>query len=98
MNNTNRHFLIDVERLKIWMLPTLAMVKNGKTTDYIVGLDELGGHEDFDPSLLEGRLISAGILFESACAKPKPQYSEVKRSIAKGGFCKAESDEDSDFD
>lgn len=98
MDNTNRYYLIDVERLKIWMLPTLAMVKNGKTTDYIVGLDELGGHEDFDPSLLEGRLISAGILFESSCAKPKPQEGQVKRSIAKGGFRKSESDEDSDFD
>lgn len=98
MDNTNRYYLIDVERLKIWMLPTLAMVKNGKTTDYIVGLDELGGHEDFDPSLLEGRLISAGILFESSCAKPKPQEGQVKRSIAKGGFRKSESDEDSDFE
>jgi len=29
------------------MLPTLAIIKNEKTTDYIVGLDELGGTEDF---------------------------------------------------
>lgn len=35
------------ERLKIWMLPTVAVIKNEKTTDYIVGLDELGGVEDF---------------------------------------------------
>lgn len=29
------------------MLPTLAVIKHEKTTDYIVGLDELGGSEDF---------------------------------------------------
>lgn len=36
-----------VERLKIWMLPTLALVKQEKTTDYVVGFDELGGKDDF---------------------------------------------------
>ena len=33
------------DRLKVWMLPTLAIIKQEKTTDYIVGLDELGGEE-----------------------------------------------------
>jgi hypothetical protein len=37
----------NAERLKIWMLPTLAIIKHEKTTDYVVGLDELGGAEDF---------------------------------------------------
>lgn len=48
-----------VERLKIWMLPTLAVIKKEKTTDYIVGLDELGGTDDFStacsPSLTLAR-------------------------------------------
>jgi hypothetical protein len=35
------------ERLKIWMLPTLALIKKEKTTDYIVGFNELGGKDDF---------------------------------------------------
>lgn len=30
------------------MLPTLAVIKKEKTTDYIVGLDELGGTDDFN--------------------------------------------------
>ena len=29
------------------MLPTLAIIKHEKTTDYVVGLDELGGSEAF---------------------------------------------------
>lgn len=36
-----------MERLKIWMLPTLALVKQEKTVDYVVGFDELGGRDDF---------------------------------------------------
>ena len=35
------------ERLKIWMLPTLALVKHGKVADYVVGFDDLGGKDDF---------------------------------------------------
>lgn len=40
------------------MLPTLAIVKSGKTTDYVVGFDDLGGTDDFSTSALEQR--SAG--------------------------------------
>ena len=35
------------EKLKIWMLPTLALIKNEKVIDYIVGLDDVGGSDDF---------------------------------------------------
>ena len=35
------------ERLKIWMLPTLALIKMEKTVDYVVGFDELGGTDGF---------------------------------------------------
>lgn len=41
-----RSAAVPADRLKVWMLPTLAIIKQEKTTDYIVGLDELGG-EDF---------------------------------------------------
>lgn len=30
------------------MLPTLAVIKKEKTVDYVVGLDELGGTDDFN--------------------------------------------------
>ena len=46
-------FLTD--RLKIWMLPTLALIKNEKTTDYIVGFDDLGGVDDFQTETLAMR-------------------------------------------
>lgn len=36
-----------VEKLKIWMLPTLALICQEKTVDYVVGFDDLGGKDDF---------------------------------------------------
>lgn len=87
------------ERLRIWMLPTLAIVKNEKITDYIVGLDELGGVEDFDTNVLEARLIQAGVLFERPCHKPSKPAAHQQGLIRKGGSIPmGDSDEDSDFD
>jgi len=50
------------ERLKIWMLPTLVLVKNGKTEHSIIGLDEMGGIEDFPTELLEWKISTYGVL------------------------------------
>lgn len=88
------------ERLKIWMLPTIALVKNEKTTDYIVGLDEMGGLEDFDIHVLESRLIDGGILFERSVTKTTARSRRANDSCApiRKGVRATESDEDSDFD
>eukprot|EP00922_Rhytidocystis_sp_ex-Travisia-forbesii_P070035 GHVS01104681.1.p1 GENE.GHVS01104681.1~~GHVS01104681.1.p1 ORF type:complete len:187 (+),score=34.95 GHVS01104681.1:130-690(+) len=48
-------------RLKIWMLPTIVLIKNGKTDHSIVGLDELGG-ENFDAKDLEKLLVKYQLL------------------------------------
>lgn len=57
------------DRLKIWMLPTLAIVKSGKATDYVVGFNELGGSDDFPTSALEAR---CACLPSSAHDRPRP--------------------------
>ena len=36
-----------MEKLKIWMLPTLALIRQEKTVDYVVGFDDVGGKDDF---------------------------------------------------
>merc|ERR1719238_2640704 len=41
------------EKLRIWMLPSIVLVVNGKTEHTIVGLDEMGGEEDFPTEALE---------------------------------------------
>ena len=55
------------ERLHIWMMPTIVLVKGGKTEHSIVGFDELGGHDDFTTEQLEGLLVSHEVLLESFC-------------------------------
>ena len=41
-----------VEKLKIWMLPTLALIRHEKTVDYVVGFDDMGGKDDFTTEVL----------------------------------------------
>lgn len=89
------------ERLNLWMLPTLAVIKSEKTTDYVVGFDELGGSEDFPPEVLEQRLVAAGAIFEDSVPKGPPPGAEEavhQRTMRKGGPERTNSDEDSDFD
>lgn len=52
------------ERLKIWMLPTLVLIKDGRTDHSVVGFDELGGKDDFPTETLEKLLLKYGVLLE----------------------------------
>ncbi|CAH1777461.1 unnamed protein product [Owenia fusiformis] len=51
-----------VERLRIVVLPTICLAKDGKTVDFIVGFDELGGADDFKTEVLEWRIAKADII------------------------------------
>jgi hypothetical protein len=86
------------EKFKIWMLPTLALIKNEKVVDYVVGLDDLGGREDFKTEVLEGRLAAGGVVTPHEARAPAA--AAVPRNVRKGEYmaCKGSDDEDSDFD
>eukprot|EP00850_Spirogloea_muscicola_P010293 SM000060S19625 [mRNA] locus=s60:249459:253983:+ [translate_table: standard] len=84
------------ERLRIFMLPTIAVVLDGKAVDYIVGFDELGGKDDFGTEVLERRLCKAGAIFSEDAfdvhrADPAPLASRSVRQAA-------QSDSNEDFD
>jgi hypothetical protein len=51
-----------VERLKIKVLPTIALVKDSKTKDYIIGFDDLGGIDEFTTEMLEWRIARAEVI------------------------------------
>lgn len=55
-----------VERLRIVMLPTITLIKEGRTDHAIIGFDEMGGSDDFPTTALEAVLVSHGLLFESS--------------------------------
>ena len=71
-------FLCD--RLKIRIIPTIALVIDGKTKDYIKGFDELGGHDEFPTEMLEWRLGCAGVINYSGNLLEPPTVGGDKKS------------------
>jgi hypothetical protein len=56
-----------VERLHIWMLPTIVCCVGGRTDHSIIGFDEMGGRDDFATEDLEALLLKHGTVLESFC-------------------------------
>ena len=50
-------FLVD--KLRIKTLPTICLVKDTKTVDYIVGFTDLGNTDDFSTDMLEWRIATS---------------------------------------
>ncbi|KAJ9705177.1 hypothetical protein PVL29_003302 [Vitis rotundifolia] len=70
------------EKLKIVVLPTLALIKNAKVDDYVVGFDELGGTDEFSTEELEERLAKAQvIIFEGESSLHASKSSSQPRSV-----------------
>ncbi|KAK3192967.1 hypothetical protein Dsin_024277 [Dipteronia sinensis] len=70
------------EKLKIQVLPTLALIKNAKVDDYVVGFDELGGTDEFNTEELEERLAKAQVIFfeGESSIKTSAQTRSVRQS------------------
>lgn len=51
-----------VERLRIKVIPTLALVIDGKTKDYVVGFSDLGNTDEFSTEMLEWRLGCGNVI------------------------------------
>ncbi|CAO2814907.1 unnamed protein product [Amaranthus hypochondriacus] len=70
------------EKLKIVVLPTLAIIKNAKVENYVVGFDELGGRDDFSTEELEERLAKYQvIIFEGESSVKSSRSQEHTRSV-----------------
>lgn len=50
------------QRLRIKVIPSIALVKDSKTKDYIVGFTDLGNCDDFSTELLEWRIAQSGAI------------------------------------
>ncbi|KAK1292213.1 hypothetical protein QJS10_CPB17g02006 [Acorus calamus] len=71
------------EKLKIVVLPTLALIKNTKVDDYVVGFNQLGGTDEFTTEELEERLAKSEVIFfegESSMIRTKPSAT-TKRNV-----------------
>ena len=71
-----------VERLKIVVLPTLCIAKDGKTTDYIVGFDDMGGNDDFPTEMMEWRLGAADVINYSGDITAPPITGQVSKKAS----------------
>ncbi|KAL3621098.1 hypothetical protein CASFOL_036010 [Castilleja foliolosa] len=73
------------EKLRIVVLPTLALVKNAKVEDYVVGFDELGGTDDFSTEELEERLAKAQvIIYEGESSLNQSKSKAPSRNVRQG--------------
>ena len=50
------------ERLRIKVIPSIALIKDSKTKDYIVGFTDLGNCDDFSTEMLEWRIAQSGAI------------------------------------
>ena len=93
------------ERLKIRVIPTILLVKNGKTKDYIVGFTDLGNHDEFSTEMLEWRIAQADVIEYNGDLLSPPDASksgqarssfltEKKKTIREKGGNGDESDDD----
>jgi len=80
-----RFIKLDVERapfltkrLNIRVLPTICIVKEGNTKDYIVGFDQLGGHDEFTTEMLEWRIAQCGVINYSGDLTQPPEQKNPK--------------------
>ncbi|KAJ8551786.1 hypothetical protein K7X08_021801 [Anisodus acutangulus] len=71
------------EKLRIVVLPTLAVIKNAKVDNYVVGFDELGGTDDFSTEELEERLAKAEVvIFEAESSRIlSKSKAQTKKSV-----------------
>ncbi|KAJ0989015.1 hypothetical protein J5N97_007371 [Dioscorea zingiberensis] len=82
------------EKLRIVVLPTLALVKHAKVEGYVVGFDELGGTDEFSTEELEERLSKSEVIFSEG----EGSTNQFKSSTAKRNVRQSESSNLSDSD
>ncbi|KAI8101061.1 hypothetical protein M9434_005441 [Picochlorum sp. BPE23] len=89
-----------VKKLNIRMLPCTICFQSGVAGERLVGFDRLGGKDDFDTSVLEGRLLESQVIRPSSTLL-RTDPSDIANSIRQGFYSqmnKTQSDEDSDFE
>ncbi len=72
------------ERLKIKIIPTLALIKESKTVDYVVGFTDLGNTDEFDTEMLEWRIARADVIeYQGDLINPPAQGARKKHLTTK---------------
>jgi len=65
------------QRLKIRVLPTIMLLRDGNAVDYIVGFTDLGNTDDFATSVLEWRIATQNIIEYDGDLMTRPENGIV---------------------
>lgn len=91
------------QRLRIKVIPSIALIKDSKTKDYIVGFTDLGNCDDFSTEMLEWRIAQSGAIEYSGDLLTPPDDKKKKKASGysakktiRGGY--DSDDSDIDFD
>lgn len=57
-----------VQKLLVVVLPTIALIYKGKVIDYIVGFDDIGGHDDFPTEVRASMALPTGPFFRGTAS------------------------------
>ncbi|KAJ8706911.1 hypothetical protein PYW07_012989 [Mythimna separata] len=102
-----RFVKLDVERapfltgrLKIRVIPTIGLVKENKTKDFIVGFTDLGNRDDFTTEVLEWRIARSEVIEYSGDLLVPPEDARKARmlQIQSKKTIRGRPDSDSDLD
>ncbi|KAG7253566.1 hypothetical protein CRUP_017679, partial [Coryphaenoides rupestris] len=82
------------ERLRIKVIPTLVLLVDGKTKDYVVGFSDLGNTDNFPTEMLEWRLGCSDVINcsgnpmepPSLTQKPRTKFTKVEKTIRGRGY------------
>jgi len=75
-----------VERLHIKTLPTICLVRDTKTVDYIVGFTDLGNTDEFSTDMIEWRIAQADCINYSGDLLTPPSQAETSSKKNLLGF------------
>lgn len=92
------------ERLRIKVIPTLALLIDGKTKDYVVGFTDLGNTDEFTTEMLEWRLGCADVINYSGnlmdrptvTQRPSTKFTKVEKKTIRGRGYDSDSDSEDD--
>lgn len=90
------------QRLRIKVIPSIALIKDSKTKDYIVGFTDLGNCDDFSTEMLEWRIAQSGAIEYNGDLLTPPDDKKKKKTgynakkTIRGGY--DSDDSDIDFD
>ncbi|XP_039674283.1 thioredoxin domain-containing protein 9 [Perca fluviatilis] len=92
------------ERLRIKVIPTMALLLDGKTKDYVVGFSDLGNTDEFSTEMLEWRLGCADVINYSGNLMEPPtmtkrsgtKFTKVEKKTIRGGGYDSDSDSEDD--